>query len=375
MKIDLTGQLFGDLKVIDENFEYKADAQKRRRYWNCMCSCGKLYIAEQTALRAGKCTKCYDCARRIGSNKRRTDITGNTYGFLTVDEMLYDYNGSGNTYCSCSCVCGKHNIIKNVYQLINKSSRFVSCGCKSKEKAQSNMIAMTGQRYGRLIVNKEFEDMEGIKRVSCTCDCGTETILRRGDVLAGVTKSCGCLHRERTTESNTKDWTGYVSKTGIKAIDRVEQNTKGQWLWNFECPICGNVFKCLPANIADGSTSSCGCKKTSSKEKIISTFLTQNNISFVPQYPFPDCRSKYVLKFDFALVDENDQVKHLIEYDGKQHFEPIDYFGGVEGFKDLQKRDKIKNQYCIDNNIPLLRLPYYLTDEQIYEKITNIIYP
>ena len=62
----------------------------------------------------------------------------------------------------------------------------------------------------------------------------------------------------------------------------------------------------------------------------------------------------YPLKFDFYLPDYN----CCIEYDGKQHFEPIDYFGGKNGFIKTQERDDIKNQYCKNNDIKLIRIPY-----------------
>ena len=48
----------------------------------------------------------------------------------------------------------------------------------------------------------------------------------------------------------------------------------------------------------------------------------------------------------------------LIEFDGEQHFEPVEYFGGEEKFLIQKERDKRKNKYCEENNIPLLRIPY-----------------
>ena len=89
---------------------------------------------------------------------------------------------------------------------------------------------------------------------------------------------------------------------------------------------------------------------------------------FEPQYTFDDCKNIYVLRFDFGIL-YNDKLLGLIEYDGKQHFEPIEYFGGKDGFIETQKRDKIKNEYCKVHNIPLLRLPYTLSIEEIKIKV------
>ena len=82
-----------------------------------------------------------------------------------------------------------------------------------------------------------------------------------------------------------------------------------------------------------------------------------------------------MLKFDFALLDDNDEVFCLIEYDGLQHDKPIDFFGGKKAYENTILRDNIKNQYCADNNITLLRLKSYLTNEEIKQQITDIIYP
>lgn len=73
------------------------------------------------------------------------------------------------------------------------------------------------------------------------------------------------------------------------------------------------------------------------------------------------------------MSQENGEVNFLIENDGRQHYESVDYFGGEKCFRDVQKRDKIKNDYCILNNIPLLRLPYYLSKEEIENEIKKAI--
>ena len=75
------------------------------------------------------------------------------------------------------------------------------------------------------------------------------------------------------------------------------------------------------------------------------------------------------------MLDENEKVFCLIEYDGQQHDKPIDFFGGYKSYEDTVVRDNIKNQYCLNNGIPLLRLKSYLSNDEIKQQITNIIYP
>ena len=97
--------------------------------------------------------------------------------------------------------------------------------------------------------------------------------------------------------------------------------------------------------------------KISSGEKIISEILFNNNISFVREATFGTCLfedTKYPAKFDFYVNN-----KYLIEYDGKQHFSASNRgWNTEEQLIKTQKHDAYKNQWCKDNNIPLIRIPY-----------------
>lgn len=100
----------------------------------------------------------------------------------------------------------------------------------------------------------------------------------------------------------------------------------------------------------------------SSGEIKIKRILEENKINFRYQYVIPEL-SKF-MAFDFAIMDDNNNLIKLIEFDGEQHFYSVDIFGGEETFKIQQERDSKKNIYCKENNITLLRIPY--TD---YDKI------
>jgi len=113
-----------------------------------------------------------------------------------------------------------------------------------------------------------------------------------------------------------------------------------------------HIFKQSPHNHMKGK--GCPVCKESSGEKEIRNLLKKNNIKYVPQYKFPDCKNINPLPFDFYLPDYN----ICIEFNGKQHYEPVSHFGGVEALKETQKRDKIKIGYCRNNNIPLIIIKY-----------------
>jgi very-short-patch-repair endonuclease len=106
-----------------------------------------------------------------------------------------------------------------------------------------------------------------------------------------------------------------------------------------------------------------GLSKPPYGEKKIIKILEKENINYIHQYKFDDCVNINKLIFDFYLPDEN----ICIEFDGKQHFEPINFFGGQEAFDKLKIRDEIKNKYCFDKNIKIIRISY--EDINIIEKI------
>ena len=146
----------------------------------------------------------------------------------------------------------------------------------------------------------------------------------------------------------------------LTAICPAGEKQNSHIIWKCKCE-CGNFCEVNSNSLKSGNTSSCGClnKKSAGEEKI-SKILNEKNINFKRQFSFPNCLSpkNFPLLFDFALFDEDNNLKCLIEYDGIQHFKPIEYFGGKLYFNYLQRCDENKNIYCKENEIPLLRINY-----------------
>lgn len=116
---------------------------------------------------------------------------------------------------------------------------------------------------------------------------------------------------------------------------------------------CGNEFITSFANYSKhgvNSCYSCSCKESSGEERI-RKFLECNNIDFIQEKRFVDCRDNKPLPFDFYLS----QYNLIIEFDGQQHFKEV----GRGDFEMIRKHDEIKNQYCKLHNIGLLRIPYW----------------
>ena len=296
------------------------------------------------------------------------DLTGKQFANLTVlyrgEDIIKD-GKKRRVRWHCRCNCG--NELDVISDNLKKRPDMTCNVSANQKRAENNRIDLTGNKYGRLTIVDIIPNTHPTK-VKCICDCGNECVVCQSDVVGGHTQSCGCLQKERASETNTKDWTGVISDHGIEFLCQDTMNDKGQWLWKCRCGICGAVFSALPAKINNDHTTSCGCALQSSGERLITNILEELNVEFNTQYSFSDCRSVNVLRFDFAVFN-NSNLLYLIEYDGKQHFEPINLFGGIEGFKDRQKRDAIKNNYCEKYKIPLLRIPYTLATEEIKNTI------
>jgi very-short-patch-repair endonuclease len=114
------------------------------------------------------------------------------------------------------------------------------------------------------------------------------------------------------------------------------------------------------------SKQGCPICSQSKGEEYIMNYLDSNKIEYEQQKHFKDCNNIRPLYFDFYLPEYN----ICIEFDGIQHYKAIKYFGGEKTFEKVKYRDSLKNDYCFQNNIKLLRIKY---DDDISEKFKMIL--
>lgn len=306
---------------------------------------------------------------------KKIDLTGHRFGKLIVLEMVYNDKNKGYSHCKCLCDCG-NVVIKNT-NFLKRAKQIPSCGCNNYDYMIKRFAKnIDGNKFGRLTVLESLWNKDRKPQVKCKCDCGNVVVLDRNSVITGHTQSCGCLQKEAMRKLREKDDTGYISDFGVTILQPYQRNDKGQMVWECECGYCGKHFYELPARIKNNHVRSCGCLISSSMESYIKKFLDENNVDYETQYTYDDCLNDKgnKLRFDFA-IKKNSEVFYLIEYDGEQHFRSVEYFGGNKGFEARQKYDNIKNDYCRTHNIPLLRLPYYLSNDEIKNEIINILNP
>ena len=137
--IDLTGQTFGKLTVLDRADDYVSPSGRKFARWQCKCACGKEITAIGINLKNGKTKSCGCLRPKSDANHSSADLTGQRFSKLTVISRAED-------------------------KVDKKSGHRFSCW-------------------------------------KCVCDCGNETIVRTASLKKGRTKSCGCLRRKRPSLS------------------------------------------------------------------------------------------------------------------------------------------------------------------------------
>lgn len=209
----------------------------------------------------------------------------------------------------------------------------------------------------------ELDDKGKVKTfVKCKCPIHNNTFLTRaGDLRRG--KGCQLCGYEKM-KSKQRLTLEDIKERLREKNDNIEI-ISNEYINNLEklkcrCKICGHEWNISWANLQKLST--CPQCMGSHGEKEIINYFKKNNIPYKYQYRFNDCKDERTLPFDFYLPEFN----LCIEYDGQLHYESARYIKNEE-IMDLklqkqQRHDKIKDDYCKNKRIKLLRIPYWEFD-------------
>lgn len=204
----------------------------------------------------------------------------------------------------------------------------------------------------------------------CLCSCGKIKAILPANLVTNKIKSCGCLRSKTTSKHITKlnqtkkinliDQTfGFlevIEEDREKTFEKSYNGKYTRYYWKCKCHICNNIESVRTDLLVEGLKICCSnCAKYSSQgETEIFELLTSNHIPFIRQKTFSSCRlpSGWLAKFDFWI---NETV--LVEFDGIQHFEETK--NPNFNYEKIQESDLIKNKWCLENKIPLIRIPYF----------------
>jgi len=233
---------------------------------------------------------------------------------------------------------------------------------KTKDEFKKQVFSMVGEEY---VILGDYQTTETDINFIHTL-CGHEFKSRPHNFLSGTRcPKCNGGVRKKTTEYFQKEIEN-IDNGEYKFISEYKGNNKKSLFKHNEC---GSEFITTPESFLLQGTRCPECFFISKGELEIKKILEKYQTNYEQQKTFDDLKDVRKLRYDFFLPEYN----LCVEYDGIQHFKPIDHWGGIEEFNKIKKRDHLKNAYCRDNNINLLRINYKEKNiRKVLEGVINV---
>ena len=310
------------------------------------------------------CPKC-------GREKANSKITSNTYDFINKVKKIhgdrYDYSLTvyKKEIKKVKIVCSKHGVFLQTPRVHIQGSGCPFCAKCQKPHNLINTkefikraISVHGNKYDYSLV--KYKDSTIKVEIICSKhgifkQTPNSHISGSGCIYCSIEYKALklCLSKKEFIKRATKV---HGDRYDYSKVIYLRSNVKVE----ITCPNHGS-FKQTPG--AHLFSAGCPFCRESSGERYISIFLDKNNIEYKREKKFKECFSIRPLLFDFYVP----LIKTCIEYDGKQHYFPVAYFGGSKNFNLAKKRDQIKDTFCSKQGINLIRVPYYYKIEKIKE--------
>lgn len=297
------------------------------------------------------------------------DYTGKKFGKLKVIRKTTKKDKRGNYLWECQCDCG------NICYIIGSKLQYrQSCGCLTDGIDIDFYIGKNIN--GWYIKNKLYNTKKGWM-MECKClNCDNLVLgVNIYNIIKGQSTNCGCVRKEKLAANRVHTVESLQQRKfgKLTVVEEAGRDSYGKLLYKCHCD-CGNETIVLGRSLLNYTTTSCGCI-SSKNNSYINQFITNLGYDTICEKSVMINTEEYTgrLRFDIFIP----QLNLAIEYDGEGHFIPIDWAGkGTEWAQDAllatQRRDEIKNQYCYEHGINLLRISY-LESDNIEEIIINKI--
>lgn len=282
--------------------------------------------------------------------------------FKAVHGNVYDYSGMNYIDMSTKIdiICHKHGVFHQVAKTHLIGSGCMKCYIEKKKITFSDVLDKFVKVHGNTYCYDNVDYINTSTKISITCLTHGDFIQKPSHHIMG--RGCPkCIIIKNTkpiaeiicdlesVHGSLYDYSNLSYKNSYNKVDII-------------CHKHGN-FKQSIDNHKRGQ----GCPKCSSSkgEKKIRSFFEINNIEYIEQYPIClNADTKRYLRSDFYIPS----INTVIEYDGIQHFKANSHFGGEKEFESRVKRDNIKNEFCKEHKIVMLRISY-----KDYKNINNIL--
>lgn len=303
----------------------------------------------------GKIIKNRRCSKCVVDERRLT--YENVKGYIESFNYVLVSDSYTSVHKKLTIKCPQNHTFNMTYANFQQGQRCPTCGVKvrsEKAKYDYDEVKSCLGSEGYELLSDEYINVKEKLKLKCPQGHIWEV------TLDSFNSGSRCKHCYGNIKFDFEYVKEYIESFGYKLLSSTYLNCDSKL--DLECPN-GHKFRMSFYNFKNKNNrcSICSCSKG---EDRICSILNRVKIRYKSQYKFKNCKFKNVLPFDFYLPNYN----ACIEYDGEQHFRPVERFGGLEGFIDTKIRDTIKNVYCKNNDITLIRIPYWE-----FDNIENIL--
>lgn len=349
--------------------------------------CGyEFEMAPHSFLAGQRCPHCRYQSAKFGGKKTFNQVAKEVAQLSKGEyKVLPPYKNSKIKMEFIHLACGNH--FKMKFNAFQQGHRCPICANNHRSK----LITMTNDEFAKRVEStwgneytllSEYINSDTYIKVKHN-RCGNIYMTRPADFLRGH----GCLKcsyvdrspkigvHQRTPLSDVKKSIKDILGDQYVVLTKDSDYKGNRQHISIKHLVCGNVYKARYSDIHQSHTGCPYCSKfggLSSGEQKVSDVLKyeyhfDQDKDFYYGYVIPDLKYKNNLHFDFWLPKQ----RIAIEYDGKQHYISINYFGGSKALQQQQKRDQLKDQYCKDNNITLIRIPYTISTKNKIKAILS----
>jgi hypothetical protein len=346
-------KIHGDKYVYDK-VEYKNNRTDVIIYCNLH---GYFYQKPHNHLSGKGCISC--------AGNKKMDIESFIEKSNIKHDFKYDYSKSKFTNSS-DCIiiiCPEHGEFEQrVVKHVNGSGCHVCGG--SENLSKDEFILKSVHTHGKLYDYSKVEYSNNKCKVNIICKLHGVFKVSPSNHMRGS----GCPKCSKKFRYNTNEFikeASNIHNNKYSYDNAIYKNTKTKI--KIICPKHGEFLQTPNSHLSGGGCSRC---KSSKGEMVIENILNGCGINYKKQFKFEDLRYKSYLKFDFAILNESDELLLLIEYNGEHHYNFRGQYGMTKKQFDLsQMRDRMKIDYCKENTIKLFIIKY---NDDIELKINSL---
>jgi len=244
-----------------------------------------------------------------------------------------------------------------------KKSNNKHASFKNIEEIQSKFETISKSKYIAVDLERDYKNFKSKIEIIHKA-CGNKIVITWNDFQQGH----GCTHCKAVSRRLTlKEISNKINS--IEGLSFIHSNfVKNYHEVTFKHDKCNTITTCRLNSILYGTSYCKQCRLSSGERKLHSIFKKEN-FEYESEVKYHNCRNKLPLPFDFKVNYKGSEI--LIEYDGLQHYRPM--FDDVSKFQQTKINDNIKNSFAIENKIPLLRIKYSISDDELNELIPIFI--